>query len=113
MTSELASRRCPPCTKDTPPLSFDEALELLHQLPEWQLEEGKLLQRDFQFRDFQTAVDFINEVAKVAEAEDHHPDIHLTRYNHVRLDLTTHVIRALSESDFIFAAMIDRLFGPA
>jgi 4a-hydroxytetrahydrobiopterin dehydratase len=108
--SEFAARSCTACTKDTPPVSFIEALDYLHQLVDWELEGETLLTRQFRFADFRTAIDFINAVADLAEAEGHHPDIHLTRYNHVRIDLMTHVIRALSENDFILAAKIDRLF---
>ena len=113
MTSELNRRVCTACTKDTPPVGFVEALDYLHQLPEWAMEGEKHLQREFQFRDFRTAIDFINAVADLAEAEGHHPDIHLYGYNHVRLELSTHAIRALSENDFILAAKIDRLFPAA
>ena len=51
---------------------------------------------------------FVNKVADLAEAEGHHPDIHIF-YNKVSLELSTHAIRGLSENDFILAAKIDRL----
>ena len=112
MTSELNRRTCTTCNKDTPPITFIEALDYLHQLVDWELEGETVLTRQLRFADFRTAIDFINAVGDLAEAEGHHPDIHLTGYNHVRLDLSTHVIKALSENDFILAAKIDRLFPP-
>jgi len=60
-------------------------------------------------RDFMAAVKFIGCVAKLAEKEDHHPDIHLTSYRKLKIDLSTHAIGGLSENDFILAAKIDKL----
>jgi 4a-hydroxytetrahydrobiopterin dehydratase len=51
-------------------------------------------------------MDFVNKVAKLAESEGHHPDIHVF-YNRVQLELWTHAVNGLSESDFILAAKID------
>ena len=54
-------------------------------------------------RDFKEAMAFVNRVADLAEEEGHHPDIYIS-WNRVRLDLTTHAIKGLSENDFIMAA---------
>ena len=54
-------------------------------------------------------MDFINQIARIAEKEDHHPDILLHSYNHVTLTLSTHAIRGLSINDFILAFRIDSL----
>ncbi len=62
-------------------------------------------------KDFPAAISFIRAVAKLAEAEDHHPDIHLTRYRNLRLELTTHDAGALTEKDFRLAAKIDAVAG--
>ena len=58
---------------------------------------------------FLEAIRLINEIAEVAESEQHHPDLHLTGYRNVRIELTTHAIGGLSENDFIVAAKIDEL----
>jgi 4a-hydroxytetrahydrobiopterin dehydratase len=78
---------------------------MMPQVPGWQLEENKLTRR-FKFRDFMEAMAFVNRVAELSEAEGHHPDIHIS-WNKVRLELTTHAIKGLSENDFIMAAKIN------
>lgn len=54
-------------------------------------------------------MDFLREVANLAESEQHHPDLHLTSYRHVGIELTTHAIQGLSENDFVLAAKISEL----
>ena len=76
----------------------------------WRAKDGVKIQKSFKFRDFREAVAFVNAIAPVAEAEVHHPDL-LVAWGKVRVDLQTHVIKGLTESDFIMAAKIDRLFG--
>jgi 4a-hydroxytetrahydrobiopterin dehydratase len=78
-------------------------------VPGWELQpdEQKLV-RSFKFKDFKEAMAFVNRVADLAEAEGHHPDI-LISWNRVRLELTTHAIKGLSENDFIMAARIGEL----
>jgi 4a-hydroxytetrahydrobiopterin dehydratase len=100
----LTQKRCVACDADTPPLTRQEAEALLEQVPGWELEENKLTRR-FKFPDFKEAMAFVNRVAALAEEEGHHPDIHIF-WNRVRLDLTTHAIKGLSENDFIMAAKI-------
>lgn len=56
-----------------------------------------------------TALQFFNDVGKIAEAEDHHPDLHLTGYRMAAIEMTTHAIGGLSENDFILAAKIDEV----
>jgi 4a-hydroxytetrahydrobiopterin dehydratase len=60
-------------------------------------------------KDFLTAIQFFQDIARVAEAEDHHPDLHLTGYRNVAVELSTHAIGGLSENDFILAAKIDAI----
>ena len=60
-------------------------------------------------KDFLSAVQFIQDIAQVAEADDHHPDLHLTGYRKLRVELSTHAIGGLSENDFILAAKIEQL----
>jgi 4a-hydroxytetrahydrobiopterin dehydratase len=96
-----------------PPLTRDEAEAMMVQVPGWELlppsgdaaDQNKLSRR-FKFRDFREAIAFVNRVADLAEEEGHHPDIHIFG-NRVRLDLTTHAIKGLSDNDFIMAAKID------
>jgi 4a-hydroxytetrahydrobiopterin dehydratase len=66
------------------------------------------LRKAFSFPDFVTALRFTNQVGELAEAEGHHPDIRLT-WGRVEIEIFTHKIDGLTESDFILAARIDRL----
>lgn len=106
----LAQRHCKPCEGGVPKLSPDRIRPLAAELPGWQVDESsQRIWRKLQFRNFVAAVDFINRVAEVAEAQQHHPDLHLTGYRQLRIDLTTHAIGGLSENDFILAARIDAI----
>jgi 4a-hydroxytetrahydrobiopterin dehydratase len=107
--SELASKHCVPCRGGTPPLK-GEALETLKgELPDWRVVEEHHLEKVFLFPDFKAGLDFVNRVGALAEAEGHHPDLCLA-WGSVQAIVYTHKINGLSESDFILAAKIDRLF---
>lgn len=102
--ADLTRKHCVLCEAGTPPLTREEAEAMMAQVPGWTLEDNTLSRR-FKFRDFREAMAFVNRVADLAEEEGHHPDIHVF-WNKVRLDLTTHAIKGLSENDFIMAARI-------
>jgi 4a-hydroxytetrahydrobiopterin dehydratase len=79
-------------------------------MPDWKLTaDGKRIRREWRVQDFDTALDFFNRVGKLANEEDHHPDLHLVGYRNVAVELWTHAIGGLSENDFILAAKIDAL----
>jgi 4a-hydroxytetrahydrobiopterin dehydratase len=82
--------------------------QYLSQSGEWQL-EGNALVRAFKFKDFKSAMEFVNRVADEAEALDHHPDILIHGWNNVRLSVTTHSEGGLTEKDFKLAERINRL----
>ena len=104
---DLADRTCVPCRKGTPPLEPAAAARLLGQLEEgWELAGGHLV-RELRFRDFAGALSFVNRVGAIAEAEGHHPDLHLS-WGRARVEIWTHSIDGLSEADFVLAAKIDR-----
>jgi 4a-hydroxytetrahydrobiopterin dehydratase len=93
-----------------PALSEEETRSYLKALPAWQLTaDGRRIRREWRVKDFATALDFFQRVGQVAEAEDHHPDLHLVGYRNVAIELSTHAVNGLSENDFILAAKIDRL----
>lgn len=105
---ELSQKKCVPCEGGVQPLPPVEVARLLAALPGWKLtSHGLGIQRSWKCKDFLAALDFINKVGAVAEAEDHHPDIHLTGYRQLMIEMTTHAINGLSENDFILAAKID------
>lgn len=104
----LAEKRCVPCRGGVPPLTPEEIRPLLAELEDWEVVENHHLKRRFTFKDFQSALDFVNKIGQIAEREDHHPDI-LLAWGKVEVTLWTHKIDGLSESDFILAAKIDRV----
>ncbi len=104
---KLSQMICSPIKKDTPPLPQTEAELLMPQIPSWSLGE-KEIKREYRFKDFHEAMNFVNRVAGVAHEQDHHPDIGIS-YNVVQLTLSTHKIGGLSLNDFILAAKIDLL----
>ena len=109
-TQDLAARKCKPCEGGVPALSQDEARKLLASVPGWELTpDGKAIRKQWRVFDFPTAIEFFSRVADIAEAEDHHPDLHLTGYRNVSIELTTHAIGGLSENDFILAAKINQV----
>lgn len=106
---DLASKKCVPCETGTLPLTKDEFDPLLKKLKlEWEVIDNKKIRHEFKFKDFAAALRFVNKVAKIAQAEGHHPNIHIY-YNRVVIDLTTHFTQGLSENDFIMAAKIEKL----
>ena len=106
MTNDLSQKRCVPCEGGMLPLPEDKVQELIKQVPDWSLEEGKVI-RKFQFKNFREAIDFVNNVAEIAESENHHPNISIYGWNKVKLTFFTHAIRGLSENDFIMAAKVN------
>lgn len=105
----LSRRKCVPCEGAAQPLPLSAAQALLGDLSGWELVEGKRLRKTVTCRDFLDAVSLIQRIAPIAEAEDHHPDLHLTGYRKLTIELSTHAIGGLSENDFILAAKIDQL----
>ncbi len=92
-----------------PPLTPRQAQEMMPHLNEWSLiDDAHLLAKSFRFKDFKDTMRFVNEVARIAEEEGHHPDLTVS-YGSVTVELMTHAIGGLSENDFILAAKIDQL----
>jgi 4a-hydroxytetrahydrobiopterin dehydratase len=76
-------------------------------------QEGESLVRDYEFKDFAQAMEFVNRVADAAEQANHHPDILVHGWNHVRLTLTTHSAGGLTDNDREMAERIDGLPLPS
>ncbi len=107
----LKDKRCVPCKEGEPPLGDAELALLLPEVPGWAAskpapDKPRQLQKRFSFPNFLGAMSFLNRVATVAEAEQHHPDFSV-HYNLVDMTLWTHTVGGLSENDFILAAKID------
>lgn len=88
-----------------PPLAKDEIKERLKSLDGWEYDDGEL-ERKYKFDDFAQSIAFVNRVASLAEAADHHPDISI-KYNRVKLQLSTHSEGGVTEKDFALIAQID------
>jgi 4a-hydroxytetrahydrobiopterin dehydratase len=109
--AQLAEKQCVPCRGGVEPLKGEVIGQLAGQLqPDWEVVGEHHLEREYKFKDFRQALEFVNRVGELAEQENHHPDI-LLSYGKVVVQLWTHKIHGLHENDFILAAKIDAL-GP-
>jgi 4a-hydroxytetrahydrobiopterin dehydratase len=109
-SAELVSRKCKPCEGGVEPLTLEESMAQLASLSGWYLSGGgQRIRKDLTVKNFMAAIDFFDRVARIAEGDDHHPDLHLVGYRKVSIELSTHAIGGLSENDFILAAKIDAL----
>ena len=108
---DLTDRHCVPCEGGVPTLTREEAEKLLSDVPGWELaEDAKSITRRFEFKGFYKCMAFINAMAWVANAENHHPDFS-AGYNFCEVTVTTHAIDGLSDNDFICAAKVNALLG--
>lgn len=97
----LASGKCVPC-KNAKPFTEEEARERLNDLPRWLLRSGSI-EKEFRFKSYLQGLDFAYSLGKIAELEGHHPDLFIG-WRRVKVALSTHSIRGLSQNDFIIAA---------
>ena len=110
---QLVGARCVPCRGGVPPLTAAEIRPLLAEVPKWHVVEHDgvaRIEREFTFPDFSTAMAYAVRIGAVADAEDHHPDLHIG-WGKVRVETWTHKIKGLHRNDFILAAKIDALGG--
>ncbi len=106
--SSLASKRCVPCEGGVPKLTPAEVEALLKDVPGWSLTaDGQRIRKEWRLKNFVDGLAFFEQVGQIAEAEGHHPDLHLVGYRNVAIEIWTHAIGGLSENDFILAAKID------
>lgn len=106
--STLAARRCQPL-EGHPAMTADEIQRHLADAPGWALVDGAI-QKRYDFADYHRTMAFVNAVAWVAHAEDHHPDL-LVGYNRCTVRFNTHSVGGISVNDFICAAKLDALLG--
>jgi len=83
----------------------DEVRARLAKTPGWDL-DGNTIRKRFRCPSFPAAITFVDKVAEIAEAADHHPDITIN-YDRVTLTLSTHAAGGLTERDFALAAEIE------
>jgi len=105
----LAEKHCVSCRGGAQPLTGGELLPFAEELPDWKIIEEHHIAKTFLFPAFKHALDFVDRIGAVAESEGHHPDLCLS-WGKVDVQIFTHKIRGLTESDFVLAAKIDELY---
>jgi len=106
--SDLTQKKCVPCEGGVSCLLDNEIKTLSTEVADWNVTDNKKLNRSFKFKDFLTALAFVNKVGEIAEAEGHHPNICFT-WGKVDFEIWTHAIGGLHENDFILAAKINEI----
>lgn len=107
---DLVNQKCVPCSAGASTLQGEELKKYFESTPGWEGYDGDTkIQKNFEFENFTKAIDFINQVARLAEDEGHHPNLYLHDFNKVKVELWTHKIQGLHQNDFIMAAKIDML----
>ena len=107
---QLLTKKCLPCEGGLAPYSLAEAQGQVARLEGWVVtEDGQRIRKEWTLTNFLAGMAFLSKVAQVAEEDGHHPDLHLTQYRQLAIELWTHAIGGLSENDFILAAKIDQL----
>ena len=108
--SELAKKKCIPCSGDVPALKDDEITKLKKELKNWEVKQTtdgyNCLNKNIKFDNFLESLNFINKVSEVAEEGNHHPDLKFG-WGYADITIFTHAIKGLSEGDFVLAAKID------
>lgn len=111
MASELADEPCEACTDDDDPLTPEEYEPYFDEINRsvWDVKNEHHLEGTYEFEDFRDALEFTYEVGELAEAEWHHPDLHLS-WGEVTVEMWTHKIDGLHKADFVMAARMDRIY---
>ena len=108
---KLADKKCHD-GDGVPPLKALRARELLKELGQgWTLNGKGHLERRYTFKDFAQALAFVKKVGAVAEAEGHHPDLYLA-WGKCKVEIWSHKVKGLTESDFVLAAKAEQKFKP-
>ena len=110
--SDLHNKNCIPCKGGIPAFEISEIHKYLKKVDGWDVkkseEETYFLEKKFNFDNFVKSQKFVNKVSDIAEKEGHHPDI-LFGWGYAKIQIFTHKIKGLVESDFILAAKIDKI----
>ncbi len=107
--NSLLNKQCRDYSKNEAPMNSHEIEKCLIHTPKWQVDPSQQqLNRTYSFENYQQTIDFVNRVAAIAEAQDHHPNMKVT-YNRCEVSYSTHTVKGVTENDFICAAKIDAL----
>ena len=109
---DLSKKKCFSCDGTIPPFDISEIHKYLKKVDGWDVKSSEnknyYLTKDFKFKNFEESQNFINKVGSIAEKENHHPDISFG-WGYCKIEIFTHAIKGLAESDFILAAKIDNI----
>ena len=110
--SDLHNKKCIPCRGGVPSFDISEIHKYLKKIDEWDVKknenESYFIEKNFKFKNFLESQQFVNKVGNIAETESHHPDI-IYGWGYAKIQIFTHKIKGLVESDFILAAKIDKI----
>jgi 4a-hydroxytetrahydrobiopterin dehydratase len=110
--SDLHQKNCIPCKGGIPPFDISEVHKYLKKVDGWDVKKNKdenyFLEKNFKFKNFLESKKFVNEVGNISEDQGHHPDITFG-WGYASIQIYTHKIKGLVESDFILAAKIDKI----
>ena len=109
-TPALSEQSCQPYAAEDALAASAKAQSFLAEIPAWSLSETRTaIHRSFKFKDFSTAIQFVNVIADIAAKQDHHPDLHIF-YNEVKVVYSTHSTGGLTMNDIVCAARVDHMF---
>jgi len=110
--SDLAKKKCVACDGNIPAFDKSEIHKFLKKVDGWNVKSNKdesfYLTKEFTFKNFKESLDLVNKISRLAEEENHHPDVSFG-WGYCRVKIFTHAIKGLAESDFILAAKIDKI----
>ena len=110
--NDLINKKCIPCEGGVSPLDLSAIHKYQKKVDGWDVKPNEkkifFLEKEFKFKNFLTSQKFVNEVGKIAENEGHHPDI-IFGWGYAKVQIFTHKIKGLVESDFILAAKINKI----
>jgi 4a-hydroxytetrahydrobiopterin dehydratase len=99
-TEQLTHKKCVPCEGGVPKYSLPEAEAQIQKLSGWRIvRAGERIRKEWTVKNFMAGMKFFGDVARLAEEEQHHPDLHLESYRKVAIEIWTHAIGGLSEND--------------
>tara|TARA_B110000003_G_C16502529_1_gene477949 strand:- start:584 stop:931 length:348 start_codon:yes stop_codon:yes gene_type:complete len=109
---KLYNKKCIACDGNTVPFDTSEIHKYLKKVDGWNVQSNEdknfYLIKNFNFKNFLDSLSFIKKIGKIAEQEQHHPDINFG-WGYAKIKIYTHAIKGLSESDFILASKIDKI----
>ena len=110
--SDLLNKKCIPCEGGILPFDISEIHKYQKKVDGWNVKKDEkkifFLEKNFKFQNFLKSQNFVNKVGNIAESEGHHPDIYFG-WGYCKVNIFTHAIKGLAESDFILAAKIDKI----